>query len=299
MTDSKPSLAIIILSFFVVYIVWGSTYLGNAWAVQSIPPFILAGARFVLAGIVLLGLSALFQPIQIDRAKLKNTAFAGFLLFAVGNGLVVWALQYVDSGITALIIACEPMIVALLLWLMKGKKPILLTWLGILLGLIGMGLLVGQPNFVSSSEWVWGVAGIAVAMSGWGYIAVWLPDADLPPNVLQSAAFQMIFGGLMMFLISLFLNEWAGFDWRLIDRRAWGAFWFLTIFGSIITFPAFNYLLKNVSPTKVVTSSYVHPVIALFLGWSLNNEIIHPQSLWAAGILLTSVFLINKAKGDK
>lgn len=299
MSKQQPSVVLVVLSFIIVYLVWGSTYLANAWGVESIPPFLFAGCRFLIAGICLLGISALFKPIKVTQQQLINTAFAGFLLFAVGNGLVVWALQFVDSGITALVIACEPMIVAMLMWLIKGKKPILLTWLGIAMGLIGMALLIGQPNFVSSVEWLLGVAAIAVAMFAWGYIAVWLPDANLPPNVLQSAAFQMIFGGIMMLITSALLQEWGTFDWQTVDQRAWGAFWFLVIFGSVITFPAFNYLLKNVSPTKVVTSSYVHPVIALFLGWSLNNEIIHPQSLWAAGILLLSVFLINKAKEER
>ena len=295
MAENKSNLGLIILSFFVVYIVWGSTYLANAWGVQVVPPFIFASIRFIFAGFLLLGLCALFQPIQVTRAQLKNTTLAGFLLFAVGNGAVVWALQYVDSGITALVIACEPMMVALMLWLLKDKKPILLTWLGIFLGLIGMALLVGQPQLSSEPTFFWGVGAIFIAIIAWGYIAVWLPNADFPPNILQSAALQMLAGGWMLLLLSYLLQE-PTIDWTLVDTKVIGAFFYLVIFGSIFAFTAINYLLKNVSPTKVVTSSYVHPVIALFLGWWLNHEVIHSQSLMAAGILLISVFVINKAK---
>lgn len=296
MSENNRSFWLVVLCFIIVYLVWGSTYLANAWGVKVVPPFLFAGVRFLMAGIILLAITHFWSPIKVTSKQLKNTAFAGFLLFAVGNGLVVWALQYVDSGITALVIASEPLIVALLLWKIKNKKPIALTWIGIFMGIVGMVILVGQPNFSSSLEVLKGIGAIFIAMIAWGYVSVWLPEADLPKNLFQSASLQMIFGGAMMLLLSFFFGEYSQFDWSLVDSKVIGAFWYLLFFGSIVAFSAFNYLLKNVSPTKVVTSSYVHPVVALFLGWRLNEEIIESQSLVAAAILLISVFFINKAK---
>lgn len=295
-TIQKANTGLIVLSFFFVYVCWGTTYLTNAWAVEAIPPFLLSGARFVLAGLTVIGIIRLYNPIQITKIELQNAAFGGFLLFAVGNGSVVWALQYVDSGLTALIISSEPIIVAFFLWTIKGKQPILLTWLGILCGIFGMFLLVGQPQIASDASSLWGLAAIFLAMIAWGYSTIWIPTAKLPKNVFLSAAFQMLLGGLMMLVLSIFQQEWVDLNWSLVNTKVQFSFLYLTIFGSILTFTAFNYLLLHVSPTKVVTSSYVHPVIALFCGWWLNNEIIHPQSLMATFVLLVSVFLINKAK---
>lgn len=284
------------LSFFIVYIVWGSTYLANAWAVEVVPPFLFAGCRFVIAGVLLLLLTRIYSPIHYTSQQLFNSFYAGFMLFAVGNGLVVWALIYIDSGITSLIIAMQPLVVALMLWGIKKQRPNRTTWIGIVLGIIGMTILVGQPNFNGDANWLLGLAGILTAVLAWGYASIWLPDADLPPNVLQSSSFQMIFGGILMLIISSLWGESDNFQMEEINSRVIWSFLFLVIFGSILAFSAFNYLLKKVSPTKVVSSAYINPLVALFLGWWLNNENISMQSFLAIAFLLTGVVFIIRAK---
>ena len=297
MTNEKREFWLIILAFFIVYIVWGSTYLANAWGVKVVPPFLFAGARFAVAGGLLLGILSIFQPIRFTKNQLKNALFAGIMLFAIGNGMVVWALKYVDSGLTALIIAAQPLVVAIFLWQLKNQKPNRDTWIGIFLGILGMYLLVGQPEFTGSQEWMMGIGGILVALLAWGYASIWLPDADLPESVFQSAAWQMIMGGIVMFLISLVLGEYSSFNIDAVNGTVFWAFIYLVIFGSIAAFSAFTFLLKTVSPTKVVTSAYVNPVIAVFLGWWLNGENLTERTLIAAVILLTGVVFINRAKG--
>jgi len=188
MTNEKREFWLIILAFLIMYVVWGSTYLANAWGVAVVPPFLFAGTRFIIAGILLLGILAFFQPIRISKKQLKNTLFAGIMLFAIGNGMVVWALQYVDSGLTALMVAGQPLIVALMLWQMKNQKPNRDTWLGIALGVIGMYMLVGQPEFTGSREFFMGVFAVFLALLSWGYVSIWLPSADMPSSVLQSAS---------------------------------------------------------------------------------------------------------------
>ena len=150
MNKTQPDFGRILLAFAIIYLVWGSTYLANTWAVLVIPPFFLAGLRFVIAGILMLGFSWLFGKVHFTWAQFKNASFAGLFLFAMGNGLVVWALQHVDSGIAALVVALEPLIVVLLMWKMKNDRPTWNSWLGLSLGIIGTILLVGQLQFVSN-----------------------------------------------------------------------------------------------------------------------------------------------------
>ncbi len=299
MPENKRDIWLIPLSFFIVYIVWGSTYLANAWGVEVVPPFLFAGWRFVVAGILLLLLTRIYSPILYTSRQLLNTFYAGFMLFAIGNGLVVWALMYIDSGITALIIAMQPLVVALMMWGIKKQRPNRTTWIGIVLGIIGMTILVGQPDFNGDANWLLGLGGILTAVLAWGYASIWLPDADLPPDVLQSSSFQMIFGGLLMLGISFLWGESTDFQLQEINSRVVWSFWFLVIFGSILAFSAFNYLLKKVSPTKVVSSAYINPLVALFLGWWLNSEHISIQSFVAIAFLLTGVVFIIRAKTEK
>ncbi|MFK8006017.1 MAG: EamA family transporter [Saprospiraceae bacterium] len=296
MAEDKRDVWLIPLCIFIVYIVWGTTYLGNAWGVKVIPPFMFSGIRFLVAGSILLFISSFFSPIKITWNQFKNLAFAGLLLFGIGNGLVTWALQYVDSGITALVISLEPLVVAFMLWGYKKQKPQINTWIGIGLGILGMVILVGQPKFVSSWEWMVGFSFIFIAMLAWGYISIWIASADLPKSVFQSASVQMILGGLMLLASSFGMQEIQNFEWSTLTTRAIGAWIYLIIFGSILAFSAFNFLLLKVSPTRVVASSYVHPVIAMGLGFWLNMEEISIRSILAAGILLTGVVFINRDK---
>ncbi len=283
----------ILLAFVIIYFVWGSTYLANTWAIADMPPFLMAGMRFVVAGVLLYGYCLMIGKKPPTRAQVQNTFFAGLFLFAMGNGLVVWALQFVDSGIAALVVAFEPLVVVLMMWKMKSEKPTLNTWGGILLGISGMGLLVGQPEFINDASWLWGVAAIFGAILAWGYISIWMTDANLPESLLQSAALQMFFGGIIMLGMGLLLGEYPMLDYQQIGVRAFWSLWYLIIFGSIIAFTAFNFLLQNVSPTKIVTSTYINPVVALVLGYYLNQEGISGQSLMAAGLLIVGVVLIN------
>lgn len=287
---------LIIISFLIIYFVWGSTYLANAWGVASIPPFLLAGTRFTTAGVILFLFAFSVEPIAISKTQLKNSAIVGFMLFTLGNGLAVWALKFIDSGISAIVISLQPLVVALMLWIFQSKKPNAGTWGGIVLGITGMLLLVGQPKFVADPSAFLGFCGLAVALLAWGYMAIWMPVADLPKSMFQRTALQMLFGGTAMLILSPLIGEWTDFDIKNVPARAYWALAYLIIFGSLIAMTAFNYLLANVSPTKVVTNTYVNPVIAVFLGWWLNGEEITLQTIAAAALLLTGVFFIIQSR---
>lgn len=292
--DSRQGL--IILAFLIIYFVWGSTYLANKWVVQEIPPFTLSGTRFAIAGLLLFAYCRLRQIPLPAKHQVRNAFIAGIFLFAIGNGAVVWALQFVDSGIAALMVSLQPLVVAFMLWGMKGSPPSFYTWIGIFLGIVGMVFLVGQPQFIADVKWLAGVGAILMALLGWGWVSLWMVDADLPDSMFQSAAIQMIFGGFMLLTIGMFFQEYHRFDPNRVSMRSIYAFLYLIVFGSIAAFTAFNFLIKNVAPTKVVTSTYVNPIVALFLGYCLNDEVLQWPSFVATGLLMLGVLLINMEK---
>jgi drug/metabolite transporter (DMT)-like permease len=287
---------LIVLAFFSIYVIWGSTYLLNKIAVAELPPFMLAGIRFGFAGILIFGITKLSgRSIRISWRQLKNTTIAGFLFLTFGNGVVVWALKWVDSGFAALEISAQPLVVLLLMRFLQGKKIQIMSIVGVVLGFIGIYLLVSQKQIISQENSVLGMLMIFACMLSWGYGSLFVGKADLPRNYLVNTGYQMFTGGVMLIISSLLLGE------KWISPIHWSStvqysMLLLIVFGSIVAFTSFNYLLRVVSPEKVATSTYVNPIIALGLGWYFLNEQVTSQSIIAAVILLTGVFFINTKK---
>lgn len=284
---------LIIAAFATVYLVWGSTYLVNYLAIREIPPFLMSGTRFLTAGLLLFGVAALRKIPWPSLVHWKNSAWAGFMFMALGTGLVVWAEQWVDSGMAALLVSFEPLVVVVLLWVMRGQNPQLHSLLGVTLGVLGMFLLVGQPQISADRNTLFGVAGIAFSLLAWGYASIYIGQANLPTSKMQSAGMQMMSGGVSLLLMSLIFGDYKQFAWENLTGKGIFSFFYLVVLGSLLAFSAFNYLLSKVSPEKVATTNYVNPVVAMFLGWSINNEQITTRSLIAAAVMLTGVFFIN------
>lgn len=290
---------LIILAFFAIYVIWGSTYLLNKIAVTELPPFFLASIRFLVASVVIFIIAKLLKiSLTISSHQLKNTIIAGFLFLTFGNGVVVWALKYVDSGFAALEISAQPLVVLILMRILQGKKISLMSYIGVVFGFIGIFLLVSQKELISKEGQVMGMLTIFTCMISWAYASLFVGKADLPKNHFVNTGYQMFTGGIMLAIVSLCLNE----TWTLPSTWAedvqWSMFG-LILFGSIIAFTSFNYLLKVVSPEKVATSTYVNPIIALILGWWVLNEHISLQSIIAAIVLLTGVYFINSKRQFK
>ncbi len=294
--DKPKNVAPIILSFFAIYVIWGSTYLLNKIAVNELPAFMLAGTRFVVAGILIFVIARFMGiALSISWRQLINTIIAGFLFLSFGNGVVVWALKYMDSGFAALEISAQPLIVLLLMRIIQGKKIKTMSVVGIILGFIGIYLLVSQKQIINQEGSLLGMFLVFLAMLSWGYGSLFVGKADLPSNFFVNTGYQMVAGGIMMLLFSLIIGEkWVSpVEW---SGQVQFAMAMLVVFGSIVAFTAFNYLLKIVSPEKVSTSTYVNPIIALLLGWYFLDEQITSQSVIAAIILLTGVYFINTKK---
>jgi drug/metabolite transporter (DMT)-like permease len=289
----QPNTTLILLAFFAIYVIWGSTYLLNKIAVTELPPFMLASIRFLSAGIIIFIIAKIMGiPLAISAKQFKNTVIAGFLFLTFGNGVVVWALKYVDSGFAALEISAQPLVILLLMRMLQGKKIESMSVVGVILGIIGIYLLVSQKEVITQEGSIIGMVMIFFCMLSWAYGSLFVGKADLPPNYFVNTGYQMLTGGGMLMLGSFLFGE----NWTL--PGAWSApvqlsMILLILFGSIVAFTSFNYLLKTVSPEKVATSTYVNPIVALLLGWYFLKENISAQSIFAAVLMLTGVYFIN------
>ena len=294
--EPKRNVPLIISSFFAIYVIWGSTYLLNKIAVAELPQFMLAGIRFTAAGLLIFGIAALLgKSLSITRKQLGNTILAGFLFLSFGNGVVVWALKYVDSNFAALEISAQPLIVLLMMWILQGKKIQSTSLIGIFLGIIGMYLLINQKAVLQQENAFLGICMIFSAMLAWAYGSLFVGGADFPRNFFVNTGYQMFTGGLMLGLMSLAFGETWSSPLNWTAETNWSML-LLIIFGSIVAFTSFNYLLKTVSPEKVATNTYVNPIVAMFLGSYFLNEPISLQSIAAASVLLTGVYFINTRK---
>lgn len=294
--DKSRNTLLLVLAFFAIYVIWGSTYLLNKIVVQELPPFMLASIRFTVAGtLIFIICKFLGISLAITKKQLRNCIFAGFLFLSIGNGFVVWALRYVDSGFAALEIAAQPLVILLLMRVLQGKKIEPMSLLGVVIGIIGIFLLVSQNHIVAQENSVLGMVMIFMCMVSWAYASLFVAKADLPTNYFVNTGFQMFAAGIVLMLGSFLIGE----EWTL--PMEWSSpvqysLLLLILFGSIVAFTAFNYLLKVVSPEKVSTSTYVNPIIALILGWFFLDEDITMQSGVAAVVLLTGVYFINTNK---
>ncbi len=266
------SALLIVLAFFSIYVIWGSTYLLNKIAVTELPPLMLASIRFLIAGVLIFIIAKLLgYNLFITRIQLVNCTIAGFLFLTLGNGLVVWALKYVDSGFAALEISAQPLVVLLLMRFLEGKKIQTMSVVGVILGIIGIFLLVSQKQLISQEGTVLGMIMVFVCMLSWGYGSLFVDKADLPSNFFINTGYQMFTGGIMLLIAShLFGEVWTvPSQW---SQQVQLSMIILIIFGSIVAFTSFNYLLRAVSPEKVATCTYVNPIIAMALGWYLLDE---------------------------
>lgn len=224
-----------------------------------------------------------------------NSAIASFFFLIYGNGVFVWALKFVDSGFGALIASTQPLFVLFLLRIIDRKPFQKKSIIGVVLGMFGMYLLVSQKELVTSEDTLLGIFMMLTCVLSWSYGSIFVSKADLPKSFLVTTGYQMLVAGTCLFFMSLGFNEtWISpVNWSFEVKIAMSL---LVVFGGIIAFTAFNYLLKKVSPEKVSTSAYVNPIIALFMGWYFLNEKLSVQSIIASAVLLTGVYFITTRK---
>ena len=287
--EGSPSRGGELLAFAVVYVIWGSTYLGIRIGVRSIPPFLLAGGRALIAGIVLFVWLRTRGAAAPTVRQWARATLAGTLMLAAGNGLVTWAETRVASNVAALLIAAVPLYVALLDWLRPaGARPSRRALLGIAIGAMGMVLLASpDPRAIPGS----GTATAAMLLAGlaWAGGSLYARYNPMHPSPLVASAQQMIAGGLVLLVVAAIKGEPAAFSFAAVTRESAIAFVYLTVFGSLVAFSAFNWLITASTPTRLSTTAYVNPVVAVILGWIALGETLRPRPLLGATLILCAV----------
>lgn len=295
MNKQTPSVALVAVAFLAVYLIWGSTYLVIRYAIETLPPFYMAGTRFILAGALLFAWTRWRGLPMPTRIHWRSAVIVGGLMLMGGNGIVTWAEQYIVSSVAAVLVATVPLWIGLFEWLRpSGKYPGHQVVLGLLLGFSGVVLLIGPSNISgSSSDQLIGMIAVVFATMFWASGSLYSREAPLPDAPLTSVSMEMLGGGAVLMVLGFLSGETAKLDLGGVSLTSLAALGYLVIFGSMIAFTAYIWLLKNVPPARAATYAYVNPVIAVFLGWSIGNETITSLMLVAASMIIGSVVMIT------
>jgi len=283
----------IALGFAAVYLLWGSTYLGIRFAVASLPPLFMAGTRHIIAGLLLYILMRRLGAPRPTLQHWKSATLLGVLLLLGGNGLVSMAEQTVPSGIAALIVAAVPFWMVLLNAAEQRTAPRPYVLLGLVLGVLGLAILVLPaggiaPDHVNPA----GVAMLLAATVSWAVGSLYAHRAPLPSSTFLGIAMEMLMGGAALWLASFLSGEGSSLHLAAVTAKSWLALGYLVIFGSLLGFSAYVWLLKVTTPARASTYAFVNPVIAVFLGWALAGEAVTPRVALAGGIIVAAVCLI-------
>jgi drug/metabolite transporter (DMT)-like permease len=288
----------VIAAFIAIYVIWGSTYLGIRFAIETIPPFLLSAARFGLAGVIMLVAATVRREPGVTWAQFRTAAIVGSLLM-FANSLVGVAEHRIPSGIAALLVAMTPVFMVLLEWARPGgRRPTILVGVGLLIGLVGVATLVGPGSFGGGARVdLIGAAIVILGSFAWSLGSIYSRHAPRPQSALMMTAIQMLVGGTFVGIIGIIRGEAATFAISDVSTRSAIAWVYLLIFGSLIAFTAFVYLLRVSTPARVATYAYVNPVVAVLLGWLLAGEAISARMMVAAVIIVAGVALITAAEG--
>lgn len=294
-----PSRVKIVAAFAAVYIIWGSTYLAIRIAIETLPPFLMAGVRFLIAGMLLYGWSIGRAESSPTRAQWRAAAVIGALLLLGGNGAVVWAEQLVPSGMTALLVAVVPVWMVLLNWLwLKGRRPGGSTVLGLVLGFAGLALLVGPDSLIGGGAvHPIGALVLMIGCVSWAVGSIYSKGAAQPTAPLLATGMQMLVGGALLVLAGLLTGEPARLELAAVSLRSALAMMYLIVFRAIIGFSAYTWLLRVVHPARVSTYAYVNPVVAVILGWALAGEAFTPRMALATVVIISGVLLVTRDHG--
>jgi drug/metabolite transporter (DMT)-like permease len=287
----------IVAAFAIVYVVWGSTYLAILYAIRAIPPLLMAGARFAIAGVILYGVLRLHGAARPTRRNWMAAAIAGTAMLVMGNGGVTWAEQRVPSGVAALVVAAMPLWMVVLEWARpRGRLPSRGVLAGVLIGAAGLLLLVAPWKVGAGAIDRTAVMVVLVGSFCWAAGSLYARTAPLPRDVLVGAAMEMLVAGAVLIAAGLVSGEGARLRWAAIDAVAMAAVAYLAIFGSIVAFSAYAWLLGNCAPTRVATYAYVNPVVAVLLGWGFAHEPLTGRTLAAMAVIVAGVVIVNTAR---
>jgi drug/metabolite transporter (DMT)-like permease len=281
-------------AFAAVYLIWGSTYLAISFVEESLPPFFMAGTRFLIAGSILYALIRLRGTSRETRSDWGKMFVTGGLMLLGGHGAVIWAEQWVPSGLTSLLVSTVPLWMVLSNYLWNRSKPNAKVAAGLALGFVGVILLAGGVEGLGASSV--DITGATILVFGaffWANGSLYSRSAKLSASPLLGTAIEMLAGGLLLLIASLILGEWTNIRLDLVSARSAVSWVYLIVFGSLVGFTSYIWLLKNVPPSQASTYAYVNPIVAMFLGWALAHEPFSLRNAVAAAIILAAVVIIT------
>jgi drug/metabolite transporter (DMT)-like permease len=296
-TTTTAPRAKVLLAFAAVYVIWGSTYLAIRFAIETLPPFLMAGGRFAVAGAILYAVARARGAKRPSRVHWITAFVVGALLLLGGNGGVVWAEQRVPSGVTALLVALVPCWMVLLDWARPGgTRPAAQVFIGLLLGLAGLTWLVGPDAIMGGGRVdLLGAAVLAFASLSWAVGSIYSRHSPMPSEPLLSIGMQQLGGGVCLLVFGVLVGDLGRLDLSAVSSRSALAVVYLIAFGSIIGFSAYMWLLRVSTPARVSTYAYVNPIVAVFLGWAMAGEELTARIAVAAAVIVAGVALITAA----
>jgi drug/metabolite transporter (DMT)-like permease len=283
------------MAFAAVYVIWGSTYLAIRYAIETLPPLLFAGTRFIVAGLLLYGYARWRGAARPAWTNWRTSLIIGGLLLLGGNGAVVLAERSVPSGMTALLIATEPLMVVLLDWARPGgHRPAGRIALGLALGMVGMFILIGPSGLAGSREVnLIGAALLVMATVSWAAGSLYVARTRTPLSPILFAGMQMIAGGALLAVVGLVRGELHDFTLAAVSLRSVASLGYLIVFGSLIAFTSYSWLLRVTPPSLAATYAYVNPVVAVLLGWAFAGETLSLRAMVAAAVIVVAVIMIT------
>ena len=282
------------LAFAAIYLVWGSTYLAIRYAVETIPPLVAAGIRHTIAGGVLLAWACVrgYRP---RREHWSAGIVLGALFFFVGHGTLHWAEQHVASGLAALLIATEPMFILVLAWLSGQQRISRISALGLVFGVVGVAILTGAEVSAKNASLI-GLLAVLLGSLSWSAGVVISPRLKLPTDALARTAVPLVCGAVMLLATAGITGEFRGLQWSAVSLKSIFGLGYLIVFGSIVAFTAYTWLLQRCPPAVVATHTYANPVVAVLLGWLLASEPLTPRVAIASVAILGAIMLIRRGE---
>ncbi len=299
-SQADPPLWKLTLAFASVYFIWGSTYLAIRFTIETLPPFSMAAVRFFVAGAILYAFARRRAERPTGRHWLSAT-IVGTLLLGGGNGGVVWAIQWVPSGLTAVIIATVSLWMVLIDWLTGGsERPSNSLIAGLLCGLLGVGLLVGSDQVgAQSREGLLGALALLGAALAWASGSIYARRARLPASPWLTTAMQMLSGGTVLAIMAVLAGEPGQLDVARVSVKSAASLAYLILFGAVVAYSAYIWLLGVTTPARATTYAYVNPAVAVLLGWLLADEQIDVRTGLAMAMILSAVIVVTLRGGRR
>ena len=282
-----------VLAFACIYLIWGSTYLAIRYAVETIPPLFVASFRHLIAGSLLFGW-CWWRGLRPTRQQWFASIVLGVLFFLIGHGTLHWAQQTLPSGEAAFLIATEPIFVAIILTATRRSRLTATLLIGLLLGLFGVALIMGAGLQTGRAEMLSSFA-ILIGTASWAIGMVYSRSAALHPDDSMAAAMSLLAGAVMLFLAGTVTGEATNFDLASVSVRSLAALGYLVIAGSLVAYSAYFWLLNRYPPTLIATHTYVNPVVALVLGWSIAGEALTVRFLFGGVVVIAAIALVGRA----